>query len=50
MARQPVSQPGDLWLFGGLFGEPSLVCSDASNPAAIGRVMDGDRATLLAGF
>lgn len=40
----PVSRPGDLWLLGG----HRLLCGDATSIADVQRVMDGERAALVA--
>jgi DNA modification methylase len=41
---QPISKPGDLWILGG----HRLLCGDATKGADVGRVMDGERAALMA--
>lgn len=39
---QPVSRPGDLWFL----GDHRLLCGDSTNPAAVARLMAGERAAL----
>ena len=41
--EQPLTQPGDIWLL----GEHRLLCGDATDPAAVARLMDGEAATLV---
>jgi DNA modification methylase len=41
--RDPVSRPGDLWQL----GSHRLLCGDSTNPAAVARMMAGERASLV---
>lgn len=41
--RNPVTRLGDLWRL----GDHRLLCGDSTDAAAVGRVMDDDRASLL---
>jgi DNA modification methylase len=41
---EPISRPGDLWLL----GNHRLLCGDATSEADVTRVMDGQRAALMA--
>jgi len=43
-AGEPVTQPGDLWLL----GPHRVLCGDSTNPADVARVMNGERARLMA--
>ncbi len=40
----PVTKPGDLWLL----GSHRILCGDSTNDADVARLMNGDRASLLA--
>ncbi|MEX2440449.1 MAG: DNA modification methylase [Actinomycetota bacterium] len=42
-APEAVTEPGDLWLL----GQHRLLCADATKPADLARVLDGERAQLL---
>lgn len=39
----PMSKPGDLWQL----GPHRLICGDATNPAAVERLMDGEKAAMV---
>ena len=39
----PMSKPGDLWLL----GEHRLICGDATDPATIDRLMNGEKAAMV---
>ena len=39
----PVSRPGDLWVL----GRHRLLCGDARDPAAVARLLGGDRADMV---
>jgi DNA modification methylase len=41
--RDPVTRPGDLWRL----GSHRLLCGDSADPAAVSRLMGGERATLV---
>jgi len=41
---EPVTQPGDLYLL----GEHRLLCGDATEPKDVARLMDGEKASLMA--
>jgi len=41
--EEPITQPGDLWLL----GPHHLLCGDATNPADVRRLMDGERSPLM---
>ena len=41
---EPITQPGDLWLL----GEHRILCGDSTNPDDVARVMNGERAQLMA--
>jgi DNA modification methylase len=40
----PITQPGDLWVMGG----HRLLCGDSTDEASVARLMDGERAGLIA--
>jgi DNA modification methylase len=42
-APEPRTSPGDLWVL----GDHRLLCADATQPDALGRVMEGERAYVL---
>jgi DNA modification methylase len=42
LPEKPVSRLGDLWLMGG----HRLLCGDSTDPAAVGRLMDGQQAAM----
>lgn len=39
----PITKPGDIWAL----GKHRLCCGDATDPAAVARLMQGERATLM---
>ena len=39
----PITKPGDIWAL----GKHRLCCGDATDPAAVARLMQGDAATLM---
>ncbi|MDZ4095933.1 MAG: site-specific DNA-methyltransferase [Paracoccaceae bacterium] len=39
----PITKPGDIWAL----GKHRLCCGDATDPAAVGRLMQGEQATLM---
>jgi DNA modification methylase len=41
---EPITQPGDLWLL----GKHRLLCGDSTNPDDVDRLMNGERAALVA--
>lgn len=43
LPADPVTQPGDVWLLGG----HRLMCGDSTDTAAVAKLMDGQRASLL---
>ena len=40
---EPITRPGDIWLL----GRHRLCCGDATDPAAVARLMQGEQATLM---
>lgn len=42
-AKEPVTQPGDIWLL----GDHRLICGDSTDKAAIDRLMNGRQARLI---
>ena len=40
---EPITRPGDLWAL----GQHRLCCGDATDPAAVARLMQGEQATLM---
>ena len=40
---EPITKPGDIWAL----GKHRLCCGDATDPAAVARLMQGERATLM---
>ena len=43
LPEDPVTRPGDIWIL----GDHRLMCGDSTDAAAVARLMDGQRATLL---
>ena len=43
----PVSRPGDLWLCGAASNQHRVLCADATDPAAVARLLDGREPLLL---
>ena len=44
LPTEPITRPGDLWVL----GNHRLLCGDSTNSADVERLMDGERATLMA--
>src|SRR4029453_4898847 len=43
LPAEPITRPGDLWIL----GEHRLLCGDATNPAHVERLMDGEVADMV---
>jgi DNA modification methylase len=44
LPAEPLTRPGDLWIL----GDHRLLCGDATKASDVAKVMDGERATLMA--